>query len=114
MGLYQVVHAVAFLTVFIIYHGVAEIINVPAGLPYRRVHKYSGIDTHYIVLHLCHALPPVFADVTLQLHTILAVIIYRTQPIIYFARLEYKTIFFAMPYYILQCILVCHRSQKYF
>ena len=44
------IHAVTFLTVFIIDHGVAETVYMAAGLPGGGVHKDGGINTHDIVL----------------------------------------------------------------
>ncbi len=106
------VYTVALLAVLVIYHGVAEVVYVAAGLPYRGVHKYGSIYAHNIFVHLRHTAPPVVADVLFELCAILSVVINGAQAIIYLARLEDKTIFLAMPYYILQLIVICHNAGK--
>ena len=69
--------AVAFLAVAVVDERVVKGINVPRGLPGGGVHEDGGIDANNVLVHLHHGLPPVFADVFLQLHTILAVVVNR-------------------------------------
>jgi len=39
------------------------------------VHEDGGIDADDVLVHLHHGLPPVFADVLLQFHAVLAIVV---------------------------------------
>jgi hypothetical protein len=75
--------AIALLGVFIVYQGIVECVHVTGGLPGLRVHEDGSIEAHDILMELHHALPPVFLYVLLQLYTILAIVIYRPEAVIY-------------------------------
>src|SRR5215204_180100 len=119
MTLDQMINPVSFFTVFIIDHGVIEIINVTRGFPYRWMHEDGGIYTHYIFIHAGHTIPPVIFDIFFQFTAPLAIIIYCLKSIINFAVGKNKTILFGMRNNCLEPVLiVCHsgkdRSRKAF
>src|SRR5689334_23354610 len=96
MSFYQVVNPVSFFAVFVVDHGIAEIINVPRCLPGGWVHKYGGVHTYYVFMQLGHALPPVVADIFLEFTSPGAIVVYGAQTIINFAALKNKSIFFGV------------------
>ena len=71
----QDVGAIALLRVAVVNEGVIESIDMARGLPYRRVHEDSRVDTHDVLVQHRHGLPPVLLNVILQLHAVLTVII---------------------------------------
>ena len=77
------INAVSLFAVPVVDHRIAEVVYMAAGLPYGGVHEYGGINAYNIVMHLCHAAPPVVADVSFQLGAKLAVIVHGAEAIIY-------------------------------
>ena len=73
---------IALLGVTVVYERVVESIDVAGCLPYCRVHEYSRIDTHDILMHEHHVLPPVLLDIVFQFDTVLTVVIYSAQSVI--------------------------------
>ena len=76
MVLDEHVGAVALLAVLVVDEGVVEGIHVAAGLPDARVHEDGAVQTHDILVHLHHSLPPILLDIVLQLHAQLTVVIH--------------------------------------
>jgi hypothetical protein len=76
------------------------------------MHEDGGIETHDVLVELHHALPPEIADVLLQFHTHLAVIIRGTETVINLAAGEYETILFTMANDVLKEVFVVHSMEK--
>src|SRR5687767_2519131 len=104
---YYMIYPVALVAILVINHWIAKVINVSAGLPGGRVHKNSGINAHYVFVHLHHAFPPVVFNIFLQLTTPLAIIVHGSKTVVYFARRKYKAILLAMRYDCTKLIVIC-------
>ena len=112
MGFDEMVHAVSFLAVFIVDHGIVEIIHVPAGLPGGGVHKDGRIDTNDVFVELGHGFPPGVADVLFELGTVLAIVVHSAEAVIYFAALKNVSVFFGVANEVLKCVcFVCHEKN---
>ena len=102
---------ITLLRVFIVDQRVIKRIDVPRRFPNRRVHKNGRIDTDNIFVQQHHTVPPIFFDIVFQLDPHLSVIIHGAQPIVYFTRRKYESIFFTMRNQFLKDIfLLCHNS----
>ena len=88
----QDIGTIAFLRVFVVYQRVVEGIHVSRRFPDGRVHEDGRVDAHHILMQQGHAVPPVFLDIVLQLHTVLSVVIDCAQPVVNLRRGEYETI----------------------
>ena len=74
----QDIGTITLLRVLIIDQRVVERVDVARGFPDCRVHEDGGIDAHNVLVEQRHAVPPIFLDIIFQLHSILAVIVYRS------------------------------------
>ena len=106
--LYEHVGAVAFLRVAVVYERVIESVDMSRRLPYCRVHEYSGVDAHDVLVQEHHALPPVFLDIVFQFNTVLSVVVYGCQTVVDVAAGKHKTVFLAVRYYFLKNVFLCH------
>ena len=65
MVLDQNVRTVTFLRVLVIDQRIIKSVNMAGSFPDSRVHKNSGINTHYILMQQSHAIPPIFLYIIL-------------------------------------------------
>src|SRR5688572_18449 len=96
MTFYQMIDPVSFLTVFVIDHRVIEIINMARSFPRGRMHENGSINTHNILIHAGHTIPPIVLYIFFEFTSPLPVIIYRLEAIVDFTTGKYKTIFFSV------------------
>ncbi len=92
----QVIRAIALLTVLVVDHGIIEGIHVTRGFPRGGMHKNRRVDAHDVVVHVHHALPPIFADIFFQFDTVLSVIINGTETVVNFAGWKNEPVFFGV------------------
>ena len=108
------VSAIAFLRVAVVDKWVVKRIDMSACLPYSRMHKDGGVDTHDILVQQHHTLPPVLLDVVFQFHTILSVVMYGSQSVIDFAAREHESVFLAVGHDFLKNVFLCHNIMYNF
>ena len=106
----EVVGTVALLRVAVVDQGVVECVDMAAGLPHRGVHEDGGVDTDDVGMEEHHGLPPVLLDIIFQLHAVLTVVVNGGETIIDFRTRKDKAILFAMAYYLLEYIFLCHNA----
>jgi hypothetical protein len=94
--LQQHVGTVALFAVLVVDQRVVESIHVAAGLPHSGVHEDSGVQTHDVLVELGHGLPPVAADVVLQLNAVRAVVVGGAKAVVDLAALEHEAVLFGM------------------
>jgi hypothetical protein len=92
----QHVGAVALLAVLVVDQRVVEGVHVAAGLPHGGVHEDGRVDAHDVLVELRHGLPPVAADVVLQLDAVRAVVVGGAQAIVDLAAGEHEAILLGM------------------
>ena len=81
--LYQHIGAIPFLRIAVVNERIVKGIYMPAGLPCIGVHKDGCVDADNVIVQENHALPPVLLDVVFQLNTVLTVVIYGSQSVVY-------------------------------
>ena len=78
------------------------------SLPDGRVHEDGRIQSHHVLVQQDHGVPPVLLNIVLELNSILSVIIDRCESVVYFAGLEYISVFLAMCHQLLENVFLCH------
>ena len=77
--------AITLLRIAVIDQRVVERIDMTRSLPDGRMHEYSRVDAHDILMQQRHGLPPVTFDIVFHLHAVLTVVIDRAETVIDFA-----------------------------
>ena len=80
----QYVGAIALFRVAVVDQGIVECIDMAGCFPDCRVHEYSGVDTHNIVVQEGHSVPPVALDIVFEFYAVLAVVVDGRQTVVYF------------------------------
>ena len=73
---------ITLLGIAVIDEWVVECIHVSGSFPDGRVHKDSGVDSHDILVHEHHALPPILLYIVLQFHTVLTIVVDSSESIV--------------------------------
>ena len=94
--LQQHVRPVALLAVLVVDQRIVEGVHVAAGLPHGGVHEDGRVDAHDVLVELHHGLPPVAADVGLQLGAVRAVVVRGAQAVVDLAAGEHEAILLGM------------------
>ena len=110
----QDVCTVSFLGILVVDQRVVEGSYVAGSLPDAGVHKDGGVDSHDIVVQVNHRFPPVFLDVVLHLHAVLAVVIDSAQAVVDLAGGENESVFLGVRHQILKGFFLCHRLLRCF
>ena len=105
---YQIVGAITLLGVLVVYQGIIESVHVATGFPHSGVHEDGRVYAHDVAVEQHHALPPILLDVVLELHAVLAVVIYRRQTIIDIAAGEHESVLLAVAHYLFENVVLCH------
>ncbi len=90
------VGAVALLAVLVVDQRIVEGVHVAAGLPGGGVHEDGRVDAHDVLVELGHGLPPVAADVVLQLHAVRTVVVGGAEAVVDLAAGEHEAILLGM------------------
>ena len=100
--------AIALLGVLVIDERVVEGANVTGSLPDARMHKYAGIDAHYILVKARHGVPPILLDIVLEFGAHLSIIVHGGKSVIDLAGRENETILLAVCHQHLEKFVLCH------
>ena len=104
----QDICTVSFLGILVVDQRVVEGAHVARGLPDTGVHEDGGIEAHDVVVQVNHGFPPVFLDIVLHFHAVLAVVIHGAQTVVDLAGGENEPVFLGVRHEILESFFLCH------